>query len=745
MFLISRALPFALILSTLTTAVIAQDSAKPYFVCGPAHPAEKGGCATPPRQKLAPAPTYSEEARKSHAEGTVVLALMVQPDGTPSDIKVIRGLGYGLNEQAVTAVQRWRFEPSTVDGKPVSVLINVEVNFRLSDDSAPPSRPGPIAVQDAAKLYGQALNAEGSDDCGTAIGLIAQVTKIDPQHWAAWNLLGLCYMRLDNAAAAETAFKKQIEVSPQNPFAYNNLGRVYLQRREYDKALVEFRRQLEIVPQDRYSLLNVAITLRDQKKYKDAITAFNAVAQVTPNNVAIYIGLLDCYLQLDMQDDAMKALDKAASLTSSGSGWNTLAWTLVQHNVHLERAERYARAAISSDSANLMSVTLDPLSHGVYAHINSLASSWDTLGWIRFLRGDTASAEKYLMPAWIVLQHPTISDHLAQVYEKLGKKDQALTYSGFTVAAGSKMDRPQDSDLEAIENARARVERLAPAGTAKQVLDKTARQYAEANTFTTANHGGQDGKADFAILQTQEKTSSQGRLITGDAALQSMASAVAAKVPRVPVPEDEGIDIARWATLTCARADTNCTLTVADARAAALAQLQSEQKAAPPVTTDDPSRYSSESLGISLTLPEGWTKSRETAATPSTPAEVFFAKGGSLSGFLVERFHLQASEDTFEKLLESTIEKASDARKLSESSVARDGIQGKRTLMNYTVSGIEWHAVVEAFSSGDIHYGLIAIAPLDDYQRYADEIDKLFASVRFTGLHVNPDDLKPKP
>jgi TonB family protein len=741
--MISRALPFALILSVLSTEAIAQDSVKPYFVCGPAHPAEKGPCATPPRGKSTPDPKYSEEARKNGVQGTVVVRVTVGADGVPRDVIVVRGLGYGLNDEAVAAVKSWRFEPGTIDEKPVPVLINVEVNFRLTDGPVPPPRPGPIALQDAAKLYSRALDAEGSDDCGTAISLLAQVTKIDPQHWAAWNLLGLCYVRLDDDAAAETAFKKQIEVSPQTPYAYNNLGRVYLRRRDYDKALVEFRRQLEIVPQDRYSLLNIATTLRDQKKFKDAITAFNAVEQVTPNNVAIYIGLLDCYLRLEMQDEAMKALDKAASLTSSGSGWNTLAWILARHNVQLERAERYARVAISTESASLMSVTLDPLSHGVYAHINSLASAWDTMGWIRFLRGDTASAEKYLTPAWIVLQHPTISDHLAQLYEKLGKKDQALSYSGLTVAAAQKMDHPQDSDLEATENARARIDRLAPAGSVKHLLETTAQQYANENTLAIPNQGGQNEKAGFAILQAQDSKPSQVRLITGDTALQSMAATVAAKVPRVPVPEDEGIDIVRWATLTCARADADCALTIANARDAVHGQLESEFKVAPPVTTDDPYRYSSETLGISLTLPEGWSKRNEAAATASTPASVVFSKEDSLCWLMLMRVHLEATEDTFNKLFESMLKDGTNFKQLSQSSVSRDGLKGVRTSFNFEENGVEMHAVVENFSEGDVHYQIAAGAPKDQFERYTAELESSLASIQFTNSHVSPKDVKP--
>ncbi len=86
--------------------------------------------------------------------------------------------------------------------------------------------------------------------------------------------------------------------APQTPYAYNNLGRVYLHRLDFDRALLEFHKQLEINPQDHYSLLNVAATLAEQRKLKDAATAYTAAAQVSPNNPAVYVGLLDCYLEL---------------------------------------------------------------------------------------------------------------------------------------------------------------------------------------------------------------------------------------------------------------------------------------------------------------------------------------------------------------------------------------------------------------------------------------------------------------
>jgi len=90
-----------------------------------------GGGVSPPRTLYDPEPEYSEEARKAKFQGTVVLWVIVGPDGRPHDIRVQRSLGMGLDEKAMDAVRRWKFEPARKDGQPVAVQINIEVNFRL--------------------------------------------------------------------------------------------------------------------------------------------------------------------------------------------------------------------------------------------------------------------------------------------------------------------------------------------------------------------------------------------------------------------------------------------------------------------------------------------------------------------------------------------------------------------------------------------------------------------------------------
>ena len=84
---------------------------------------------TPPKEIFSPEPEYSEEARKAKFQGTCVVQLVVGPDGVPHDMRVVRTLGLGLDEKAIEAVQKWRFEPGKKDGVPVATLVNVEVQF----------------------------------------------------------------------------------------------------------------------------------------------------------------------------------------------------------------------------------------------------------------------------------------------------------------------------------------------------------------------------------------------------------------------------------------------------------------------------------------------------------------------------------------------------------------------------------------------------------------------------------------
>jgi len=90
-----------------------------------------GGNVKPPQIIKHREPKYSDLARRLGYEGVTVLQLTLTEAGTPENIKIIKPAGFGLDENAVQAVKDWTFKPSTREGRPVRVVVNVEVNYRM--------------------------------------------------------------------------------------------------------------------------------------------------------------------------------------------------------------------------------------------------------------------------------------------------------------------------------------------------------------------------------------------------------------------------------------------------------------------------------------------------------------------------------------------------------------------------------------------------------------------------------------
>ena len=90
-----------------------------------------GGNVSQPVPIYKPDPPYSDEARKAKYQGMVVLWIIVDSTGAVTECRVVKPLGYGLDEEAVKAVSTWKFQPAMRDGSPVPVHVMVAVKFTL--------------------------------------------------------------------------------------------------------------------------------------------------------------------------------------------------------------------------------------------------------------------------------------------------------------------------------------------------------------------------------------------------------------------------------------------------------------------------------------------------------------------------------------------------------------------------------------------------------------------------------------
>jgi TonB family protein len=81
-------------------------------------------------------PQYTADAMRARVEGVVALECVVQPDGTVGEARVTKALNPGLDQEAIKAVKQWRFKPGRKDGRPVPVLVILEMTFTLRDTPA---------------------------------------------------------------------------------------------------------------------------------------------------------------------------------------------------------------------------------------------------------------------------------------------------------------------------------------------------------------------------------------------------------------------------------------------------------------------------------------------------------------------------------------------------------------------------------------------------------------------------------
>jgi len=89
------------------------------------------GGASAPRCSVTPEPNYSDDARKAHIQGTVILDSIIQKDGNIDVTGVARSLGYGLDDEAKKVLKRWKCSPGQKDGQAVAVQLQIVINFHL--------------------------------------------------------------------------------------------------------------------------------------------------------------------------------------------------------------------------------------------------------------------------------------------------------------------------------------------------------------------------------------------------------------------------------------------------------------------------------------------------------------------------------------------------------------------------------------------------------------------------------------
>ena len=744
-FMRSTLLTFVLLIpvALLPQDTIQVETTDVMSVCSAALP-QSAPCATAPRAVSKENPTYSEKARRAHLEGVVTLGLEVDDKGNTRDIRVVKSVGGDLDEEAIKAVKRWKFESGTYEGKPVSVRLNVEVSFRLSAPSASAAGLPQTGNDQFRILFSDAQSALGRRDYQTAANLGRRLTTMAPSNSYAWNLLGVSLLELHELTQAASALETSVKLDPASAYSYNSLGRVYWEQRRYSEAQAQFQKQIAINPDDHYAHGNLGMMLRDQKKCNDALPELEKALALTPNNTTVMLALGECNLDLGNTAKGISFLEQATSEGSSPGTWNSAAYQLARRNLELDRAQKWAEAAISGESAQLHNFSLDHLSTAQLGRVSSIASFWDTMGWVLFQRGDYAPALKYLQAAFSLRALPVFADHLGRVYEALAKPDDASHAFALAVAAAdSPLIQPLNPDeADSVADARQRLSKALPSDKATQkAVDSARSDLTTMRTVFLDNSVKASGSADFTVNISSSAKDIGVHQLSGDASFAVFSTQLQSATLSSQFAPSADVDIPRRGTLTCEAAKSQCSfvlMTADDALDLSRREGAAETAVLTPGPLADPHAYNNPALGMSVTLPDEWQLIHEEPGTFSRPHNAILGKPGALAFLLLTRERMEGSDDLYSKMLESSFAQREEYRRTGEMEVKRDGIPGTRWNIGWKDKGVTYVGIMEFFSVGDDHYRLTAMAPSEVYSRYSESFEDMLRSVRFPMLHNDP-------
>jgi tetratricopeptide (TPR) repeat protein len=429
-----------------------------------------------------------------------------------------------------------------------AILADTAQHFSI--DSTAAGTPAVTADIKGDDLTEAANGALERGNFQVAVDLLKRATDADPKSKTAWINLGRAYMGLRETDKAIAAFQKQAEANPYDEYAYNSLGWAYTTERKYDDAAGAYQKAIEINPLSDYAHASLGSMYSEAKQYDKAVPELEKAVSLKSDNAFLQINLGNAYLNLGQDDKALTAFDRAVDISATPEVWNDIAYQLSLKKSHLDRAQQYSESAVAAVSAALRNATLDQLSQRDLGMVISLDANWDTLGWVYLGRGDLNKAEKYVAAAWILGQHGEVGDHLGQLYEKEGRKDEAVRQ--YAVAMSGLRPAPET-----------RAHLAALVGDAK--VDATVAKYRDqlqvTRTIPLGKVAKETGSAEFFLMLVASKdgtTVDSVKFISGDEKLKVFSEALRSAKIDMRFPDDTPTKIPRRGVLGCSKTTGDC-------------------------------------------------------------------------------------------------------------------------------------------------------------------------------------------
>ena len=314
--------------------------------------------------------------------------------------------------------------------------------------SFPASSDDPALTNVREKLARAFLITEQRDE---AIQMLETVVRENPMRFETYELLGELYQAKGDVEKAMHNFEQTLLIDSSRPDNYLRLAETFLRLKRPDKAVETMQSARAKFPGDPRIGYSLAVTLSQAKRHTEAMTVFaETLAEAEQNQEEILTGAF--YFQYGAAAEQAGLIEKAAELmresirldpSNAPQAWNYLGYMWADRDMNLDEAGEFIKKAVESDPDN--------------------AAYLDSLGWYYYKVGRYDEALREITKATENLKEEdaTLYDHLADVYQKLNKPAEALSYWQKSLALE---DNPKVR--EKIDAAKQKVTQSTPSPTA---------------------------------------------------------------------------------------------------------------------------------------------------------------------------------------------------------------------------------------------------------------------------------------
>jgi len=279
------------------------------------------------------------------------------------------------------------------------------------------------SVPEAARSYESGEAALLREDFSAAEACFRRSLELDPSCPGAHANLGACYFSRNDWERGVEEVRKEVHYHPEFQRGHLFLANVFTRSQRTDEAIVEWQKVLGLDPRNLEALTCLPPLLLAKGKREEAFRVMESAVAADPNNRGQRLKLAEYFLQNAEPGKGLAHIQQAIQQDSGPEDLNQAAYILAEANTELDLAMGFAEKAVRELEIRTAKPSEDP-ENGL-ALTRRLLQAWDTLGWVSFRKGDIVRAETFVRSAWKLSQNGVVGDHLAQIYERQGRKKEA--------------------------------------------------------------------------------------------------------------------------------------------------------------------------------------------------------------------------------------------------------------------------------------------------------------------------------